>query len=190
MSAYFVMGIITVAWAMVLAAIGLTRENFPSSGAGLRAIIAVTVLLVAGTLVALFATTKKEHPLREAAEKEAEAAQEHEGASGGGGEQAPAEKPPAKGGGTIEASETEYSIKLADGDTVDPGEYEIEVANDGKIDHDLAIEGEGTKGTKTPLIAPGEGGKLTVDLEPGQYRLYCTVPGHEEAGMELDLTVR
>lgn len=189
MSAYFVMGIITVAWAMVLAAIGLTRENFPSSGAGLRVIITVSVLLVAGTLVALFATTKKEHPLREAAEEQAEAAQEREGASGGG-EHAPAEKPAAKGAPTIEASENEYSISLAGGDTVDPGEYTIEVANDGKIDHDLAIEGEGTKGTKTPLIAAGKRGKLTVDLEPGQYKLYCTVPGHEQAGMELDLTVR
>jgi uncharacterized cupredoxin-like copper-binding protein len=30
---------------------------------------------------------------------------------------------------------------------------------------------------------------LTVTLKPGTYELYCTVPGHEAAGMKQNITV-
>jgi uncharacterized cupredoxin-like copper-binding protein len=59
------------------------------------------------------------------------------------------------------------------------------VKNAGKIEHDLAIKG----GPKTALIQPGGTAKLTVTLKPGKYHLYCTVPGHEQAGMKVDITL-
>ena len=30
---------------------------------------------------------------------------------------------------------------------------------------------------------------MAVTLKPGKYHLYCTVPGHEQAGMKVDITV-
>lgn len=37
---------------------------------------------------------------------------------------------------------------------------------------------------------PGEGGKLTMDLKPGTYILFCNVPGHFVDGMWAEITVQ
>ena len=42
---------------------------------------------------------------------------------------------------------------------------------------------------KTPLIDASQSSSLKVDLKPGTYDLYCSVPGHKEAGMDLKLKV-
>ena len=42
---------------------------------------------------------------------------------------------------------------------------------------------------KTPLIDAGQSESLEVDLQPGKYMFYCTVPGHEQSGMKVDVTV-
>ncbi|MFL5941360.1 MAG: plastocyanin/azurin family copper-binding protein [Gaiellaceae bacterium] len=39
------------------------------------------------------------------------------------------------------------------------------------------------------MLDAGESKTLTVDLKPGTYDLYCSVPGHKQAGMDLKLTV-
>jgi uncharacterized cupredoxin-like copper-binding protein len=65
----------------------------------------------------------------------------------------------------------------------------FEVANKGKIPHDLAIEGSGGN-EKTPLIDAGKTGKLEVELVAGDYKFYCSVPGHEQLGMKAEVTVR
>src|SRR5207253_2046335 len=42
---------------------------------------------------------------------------------------------------------------------------------------------------RTKLISPGASSTLTVTLKPGTYELYCTVPGHKAAGMDVKITV-
>jgi len=69
MTGYYVLGIAMVVGALVLSAIGLTRENFPPSRGAARAIIAGTLVLVLAGAVVLLATTHVEHPREEAAEK-------------------------------------------------------------------------------------------------------------------------
>lgn len=39
-------------------------------------------------------------------------------------------------------------------------------------------------------LDPGKSGALTLDLPPGQYVLYCNVPGHFAAGMWTTISVR
>jgi uncharacterized cupredoxin-like copper-binding protein len=86
---------------------------------------------------------------------------------------------------TVPVSETEFKITLASTD-LKAGEITFEVKNDGKIPHDLAIKGTADK---TKLIPAGGTAELKVTLKAGKYVLYCTVPGHEAAGMKLNITV-
>ena len=86
---------------------------------------------------------------------------------------------------TVAVSETEFKITAAT-TSLKAGQVTFEVKNTGKIPHDLAIK---QTGDKTKLIQPGGSAKLTVTLKAGTYELYCTVPGHEAAGMKLNVTV-
>jgi uncharacterized cupredoxin-like copper-binding protein len=86
---------------------------------------------------------------------------------------------------TVHVTETEFKIALSS-TNLKAGKITFDVKNDGKIQHDLAIKG---MSKKTELIAPGETSELTVTLKPGKYELYCSVPGHEAAGMKLNITV-
>jgi uncharacterized cupredoxin-like copper-binding protein len=93
---------------------------------------------------------------------------------------------PAKPAETkVPVSEREFKITLASTD-LKAGEITFEVKNDGKIPHDLAIKGTADK---TDLIPAGGTAELKVTLKAGKYELYCTVPGHEAAGMKLNITV-
>ena len=66
----------------------------------------------------------------------------------------------------------------------------LNFTNPQPLTHDVAIEDSSGKTIgKTDLIAEGSD-SATVDLKPGEYTFYCTVPGHREAGMEGTLTVK
>jgi uncharacterized cupredoxin-like copper-binding protein len=186
MTAYYVLGIAMVVGAVVLAAIGLTREGFPPSKRVARGILAGTFVLVLAGAVVLVSTTHKEHPKAEAAEKAAEQAAEESGGAAGGPEGAVQ----GEGGGkTVRAVEKEFSIKLDKGNSLQAGSYRFQVVNEGKIEHNLEIEGNGVE-KKTPLIAPGKEAALQAELKPAKYRFYCTVPGHAQSGMDVDVNVR
>jgi uncharacterized cupredoxin-like copper-binding protein len=114
---------------------------------------------------------------KEKEEGEAEAAPAAETSGGGGG--APK---------TVQVSETEFKITLPS-TSLAPGKYEFDVTNDGKMQHDLAIDGPGGSDEKTPLIDAGQSGKLEVTLRKGTYDFYCSVPGHKSAGMNVKVTV-
>jgi len=88
---------------------------------------------------------------------------------------------------SVPVSETEFKIMLPKS-TLAAGSYSFEVKNDGKIDHDLVVQGNGVD-AKTPTISPGNSATLKVDLKPGTYDVYCSIPGHKPAGMDLKLTV-
>lgn len=84
----------------------------------------------------------------------------------------------------VPVSETEFKI-VARSD-LKAGVITFEVNNDGKITHDLAIK---DTGDKTKEIPAGGSAVLKVTLKAGKYELYCSVPGHEAAGMKLNITV-
>ena len=73
--------------------------------------------------------------------------------------------------------------------TAPAGQLEIDSKNDANIPHDIAIEGNGVD-EKGEEVTSGGTSKISVDLKPGTYTYYCTLPGHREGGMEGKLTVK
>jgi plastocyanin len=74
--------------------------------------------------------------------------------------------------------------------TAKAGEVEIDFNNPQALPHDVKIEssdGEEVGGTDT---VSEDSASATVNLKPGTYTFYCSVPGHREAGMEGTLTVK
>jgi plastocyanin len=69
--------------------------------------------------------------------------------------------------------------------TAAAGEVTIDYENSGNLTHTLLIEG--VDDFKLSVTSNGDTDEGTVDLEPGDYRIYCDIPGHES--MEATLTV-
>jgi mono/diheme cytochrome c family protein len=72
--------------------------------------------------------------------------------------------------------------------TAPAGRLTIESPNESSVEHDISIEGNGVD-ERGPVVKDGGVSRLEVDLQPGEYTFYCSVPGHREGGMEGPLTV-
>jgi uncharacterized cupredoxin-like copper-binding protein len=95
--------------------------------------------------------------------------------------------PPKPQAQTIAVKETEFKIALPSR-KLKAGPVTFDVQNAGQIEHDLVITGQGlTQGT--PRFGGGQSKTLKVTLKPGTYELFCSVPGHKQAGMDLHITV-
>lgn len=67
-----------------------------------------------------------------------------------------------------------------------PGPLLLEVANGGSQVHNLTLDG----GPATPNLNVGDSATLDLgDLAEGTYVVFCSIPGHREAGMEASLVV-
>lgn len=102
-------------------------------------------------------------------------------------------QPPAQPAGLAPVGDervglTEWSV-VTQGRPLLPGQPVLEVTNAGATVHDLAVEGPGGR-WQTPLLRPGEHAELRLRVQPGEkLKIWCTVEGHELAGMLGTLTV-
>ena len=109
-----------------------------------------------------------------AEEKAGEAKKEAEGGSAGSGS-------------TIDSGSLAFT---ADEATAQAGKDTVNFTNSSPVPHDVRFEsssGEDVGGTET--LSEGNE-SATVELKPGKYTFYCSVPGHRQAGMEGTLTVK
>jgi plastocyanin len=110
-------------------------------------------------------------------------------------EQGGAAKEEGGGGGSastlqFEADPNGELAYTSTSETAKAGNVTVEFKNPQALTHDVAIEdASGEEVGATELIADGSD-TTTVDLKPGTYTFFCTVPGHREAGMEGTLTVK
>lgn len=72
--------------------------------------------------------------------------------------------------------------------SLDPGTVTFHVVNEGSTAHALEIEGASLE-QATEELAPGDSAELVLELEAGEYELYCPVGDHRDGGMEGTLTV-
>jgi plastocyanin len=99
-------------------------------------------------------------------------------ASGGGG-----------GGGTqLKISADPSQLKFNTNQlSAKAGKVTITMENPSPLQHNVSIKG----GVNASGNTVGQGGKsvVTVTLKPGKYTFYCSIDGHEAAGMNGELDV-
>jgi plastocyanin len=171
-NAFHVIGGLFAAWAVILAALGITREDFPRAGPQTVAVGTLSVLLAVSAIGSGIITSALEEE-----EEEGEAAGQ------------PAE---GEGGGrTLRLSADPGGELRFDARTLEAraGPVTIQMENPSSVPHNVSIEGSGVDEEGKTV---GKGGTSTVraELQRGQYDFYCSVAGHRQGGMEGTLTVR
>jgi plastocyanin len=153
----------------------------------LAALLALALAALALVACGGSSSTTSEEPTSEAnsgAAKESE-----EKSEGGEGE----EKSGGSGSGSsisIEANPEGQLAFVQSSATAKAGKDTLEFTNESPVPHDVKIEnssGEEVGGTE--IVSEGSE-SATVELKPGTYTFFCSVPGHREAGMEGTLTVK
>ena len=99
-----------------------------------------------------------------------------EASGGGGGEALTLTADP---GGDISWEPSELSAPA--------GSVTITLVNESSVPHAVEVEGNGVE-EESETVTAGET-ELTVDLEPGEYTIYCPVGQHRQNGMEGQLLV-
>ncbi len=180
MTVFYFLGAATAAWAVLLAGLGIRRHGFPANPRATRAVMAISAVLVAGSIgsAVVGGILEEEHEEAEAAETEEAAAAEEPEAPAGGGEEI-ALSAVASGDLAFDKDEVE----------AEAGPVTLVMDNPSPIEHNVSLEGDGLSEEGETV---GQGGTSTVsaEVERGEYTFYCSVPGHQEGGMEGTLTVK
>jgi uncharacterized cupredoxin-like copper-binding protein len=101
-----------------------------------------------------------------------------------------AQKPAVEMNGTVEidADPTGQLKFVASSATAKAGKVTLRMLNKSSVSHDIAIRGAVSQ--VGPIVANGGVSTVSATLTPGTYTFYCSVPGHEAAGMKGTLTVK
>jgi plastocyanin len=164
------------------------RPDFPGRR-HLRLFIAATVVLFIAMLgaVEVFAREEEEEPREEMAAEPAPPAEAEPPAPPAAEPTPPPAAEPEET--TLEnpadSSELRFSKQALEAPA---GTITLVMENPSAIEHNIAVRGEGVD-EQGAVVGQGETSRVTVDLEPGEYEFYCSVPGHDEAGMNGTLTV-
>jgi hypothetical protein len=91
----------------------------------------------------------------------------------------------------VSVSAREFSLTLSR-PLVGTGAVTVELRNSGEDPHNLVVSPEGTHSPLASFseIAPGTYERRSVALDPGRYRLWCSLESHEGLGMSTTLRVQ
>jgi len=114
----------------------------------------------------------------EVEDKAGEAKDEAEGGSEGSAAALDVEADPS---GQLAFTTDEASAKA--------GKVTVNFTNPAPVPHDVRIESSGGEELGGTEVITEKSESATVNLKPGEYTFFCSVPGHRQAGMEGTLTV-
>jgi mono/diheme cytochrome c family protein len=89
----------------------------------------------------------------------------------------------------IDADPTGQLKFVASSASATSGQVTLRMKNMSAIPHDIAVRGAGINQVGA-VVTSGGVSTVTVSLKPGTYTFYCSVDGHEAAGMKGTLTVK
>jgi plastocyanin len=94
-------------------------------------------------------------------------------------------------GGTIEVAADPEELAYTTGDLEAPaGEVTISFDNPANIGHDVRVSDESGADVGGTDVITADTTTATVELETGEYTYFCSIPGHQPAGMEGKLSVK
>ena len=167
---FFIAGGALVVWALIVSlGLGMRRPDFPSGPSQQRGIIAVTVVLVLAAVSMAVVTSGG------STKKTATAAATTSPAA-------------ASTSLTLAANpegQLSYNTKQL---SAKAGKVTITMTNMAPEEHNVTVAQGSTVLGATPTFQGGSK-TLTLNLKPGTYTFYCSVPGHRQGGMEGTLTV-
>lgn len=181
-TAYFIAAGVLVGWAVIVSLIGIRSERFPSSPRQGRLLLLGTAVFVA-LAVSMAVVTAKTPPGVPAYET---------GVVTNG--VAPPVTPvgPAPTSGPLALSANPQGILAFNTKTLvaSSSHVTINFTNRSPLPHNVTIaNAQGKVLGATPTFMGGTK-TLSLTLPAGTYTYYCSVPGHEQAGMKGTLTVR
>jgi plastocyanin len=74
--------------------------------------------------------------------------------------------------------------------TAKAGKVSIAFTNMSSLGHNMTVESAAGKVEGATPTFEGGSKSVTLNLKPGTYKFFCSVPGHRQAGMEGTLTVQ
>ncbi|MGI8461065.1 MAG: cupredoxin domain-containing protein [Solirubrobacterales bacterium] len=194
---YYIGGALTLC-AVVFSAIGLRNKGFPASRGAMFGTLALFVFLVVGsaTYAVVNARDEQQHRRAELAESgegavdAEEAGQEALDAAetGGTGSDAASASDEAEAGAADEAAADDGTVAMSEyafgpPDVTIAGGDTVTAQNDGEIIHNLTVFDGEDELAGTENVEPGAASDLEIKLDPGDYQMICTIPGHEDLGM-------
>src|SRR6476646_916571 len=70
------------------------------------------------------------------------------------------------------------------------GKVTVNFTTSSPVPHDVRIESSGGEEVGGTEVISESSESATVELKPGEYTYFCSIPGHRQAGMEGTLTVK
>lgn len=189
---FYIAGGLLVIWALgVTLGWGLRFPGFPKTLASERVVMAVSavlvVLAVSMAVITSGGSTSKAStaPATPAPTPSTPAPAETTTTPAAGKEAAS-----GQGASLKEAANAEGQLKYVTAELkAKAGKVTISFENSAPLEHNMTIA-QGTKVLGATPTFKGGSKTLTLNLKPGTYTFYCSVPGHRQAGMEGKLVVQ